>query len=141
MHRTSYPPSSSRASRPEAEIHPELLSARQVAVLLGISLRSVHRRRLTLPPAIVLSETCIRWRRTDLLAFVAQLPTGPVERREPPRLAAAHRKNRASGDDFRDRPVNEILGSQRTAVSAGSGWRNQESNSEFPTPVANPDGD
>jgi len=58
-------------NRPTVE--PLLLSARDLAVLLGVSLRSVRSmdRAGKLPRPLRLSPGCVRWRRAEIFSWIA----------------------------------------------------------------------
>lgn len=117
-----------RQPRPRVEIQVELLNAREAAQLLGWSLRALHYRRAMLPAPIVFSEKCIRWRRADLLAWIAALPTGPsAPQPEPPGLAAGRRRDRAAGGDPEGTGAHH---GREAAPDKAVWWRKQESNPE-----------
>jgi predicted DNA-binding transcriptional regulator AlpA len=71
----------------------ELLDAREAAHLVGMSLRSFRSRAGELPPPVRFSSRFVRWRRADLLDWVAKLATGPHRAPEPPHLTAARRRH------------------------------------------------
>jgi predicted DNA-binding transcriptional regulator AlpA len=122
--------------RPEAPVVPELLNARQAAALLGVSLRTLHNRRRELPPAIILGPKCIRWRRADLVAWVAGLQPGDTERREPAQLIAARARRHAAGDPAGEPGVTGAHHGPRIAAVMGARWPNQESNRQLRTEAA-----
>ena len=75
-------------------ITPQLLSAEQSAIFLGISERLFHELRHTpdFPKAVMLGARCVRWKRTDLSNYIDNLATvGPQP--EPTQL----RRIRAAG--------------------------------------------
>ena len=90
----------SRSCREDA-VQPELLTARQAAQLLGISIRSLHNNRSNLPSAITLSPKLVRWRKADLLEFIAGLHPNDEPRNEPGQLRAA-RQRRLAGKSASD---------------------------------------
>jgi len=125
VHETpSFPSAARRAQRRDAEISPELLTARQTARLLGVSIRALHYKRDDLPAAIVLGPKCVRWRRADLIAFVEGLPAGNQARTEPPQLAAARHKRQISGDGKVTIPAQTA----KAASTNGGGSPKEESN-------------
>lgn len=128
----SFPPAARRTQRREAEVQPELLTARQAARLLGLSIRALHYKRDALPSPIVLSHKCVRWRRADLLKFVAGLPAGNEQRREPAQLVAARQKRRAGGDFPCDGAVTGDHRAQKPASGVGVG--RPEQNRQAPLP-------
>ncbi len=68
-----------------------LIDAPEGARLLGISERSFHnlRKRDDFPRPVtgLLASRIVRWRRANIEAFVANLPTAPVALEEPECLA------------------------------------------------------
>jgi predicted DNA-binding transcriptional regulator AlpA len=70
----------------------ELLDAREAAHLVGMSPRSFRSRAGELPPPVRFSARFVRWRRADLLDWVAKLATGPRRAPEPLHLTAARRR-------------------------------------------------
>jgi predicted DNA-binding transcriptional regulator AlpA len=71
-----------------------LVSAAEAAHFLGVSLRKFQQLRKTLPEPVLLGARVVRWRRADLVAWVAALGTAGA-RSEPPQLAASRDKRRA----------------------------------------------
>lgn len=74
-----------------------LLTARQGADLLGVSLRMFHGMRSVMPKPVVLGPRCVRWRREDLLQFVLALQAASEPRQEPPQLRAGRDKRQGHG--------------------------------------------
>lgn len=74
-----------------------LLTARQGADLLGVSLRMFHGMRALLPKPVVLGPRCVRWRREDLLQYVQTLQAATEPRPEPQQLRAGRDKRKGSG--------------------------------------------
>ena len=71
---------------------PLLLSLKESAAFLGVSLRKLYELRAAgrVPQPVRLADRTVKYRRADLLAFVAQLePAEPMP--EPPQLAAGRR--------------------------------------------------
>ena len=54
---------------------PRLISARELAALLNVSASSVWRMRAAgqLPPAVRVGRRGVRWRLSDIKAFISQL--------------------------------------------------------------------
>lgn len=67
-----------------------LLDAKEGAALLGIGERTFHNLRkrngFPLPVSGLLTSRVVRWRRSDLEAFVAALPTARANLEEPAQL-------------------------------------------------------
>lgn len=78
-----------QAGKSHAEAMPEklLLTAAEAAALLGMSLRQFHNKRPTLPEPVALGPRHIRWKRSDLVQWVADL-TSAGPRQEPAQLKA-----------------------------------------------------
>jgi len=134
MHQNfSFPPIPQPIKRCDPQIAPELLSARQVAQLLNISLRSVHNAKSRLPKAVALSSKCIRWKRSELIAFIDGLPAGEGERTEPVQLARARKARQVAGDKTCDPAVSGGHHPRRPAPNGAGKWRRQESNPPIPT--------
>lgn len=74
-----------------------LLTARQGADLLGVSLRMFHGMRTVMPKPVVLGPRCVRWRREDLQQFVLALQAASEPRPEPPQLRAGRDKRQGHG--------------------------------------------
>lgn len=85
------------ASRCARNPDPVLLDAPAVAVLLGVSERTVHilRRDATFPRAIQLGTRCVRWCRAEIEAWLAARPR-QAEPNEPPQLRAARARRAAT---------------------------------------------
>jgi predicted DNA-binding transcriptional regulator AlpA len=61
--------------RPVAAVDPELISADDIAALLRVSRRTVFRlrQRGDLPPPVEVSRNIVRWRLSDLRAYLDRL--------------------------------------------------------------------
>ena len=64
-----------------------LLSAVEAAALLGMSVRLFHQTRPRLPQPVTLGKRHVRWRRADLISWVASLEPSDAAHAEPPQLA------------------------------------------------------
>jgi predicted DNA-binding transcriptional regulator AlpA len=75
---------------------PLLLDIDDVAAALGIGRRKAYelRRRPDFPPAIVLSDRCVRYRSTDVAAFVDRLAAAPRPPPEPEQLRRGNARRR-----------------------------------------------
>jgi predicted DNA-binding transcriptional regulator AlpA len=120
-----WPPHAKSKSNDRPSICPELLTAREAARLVGLSLRGFHYHRDRLPPPIPLSEKIIRWRRSDLLAWIANLPAGASRRVEPAELAAGRARKLAQKGGA---PANARNDNAKPVSEKGIGRRDQESN-------------
>jgi predicted DNA-binding transcriptional regulator AlpA len=80
-----------------------LLTAAQAADLLGMSERQFHKLRPGLPAPVVLGPRHVRWRRSDLSAWVLGLTPTEGLRPEPTQLRAGKlRKSRSPGGELAD---------------------------------------
>jgi predicted DNA-binding transcriptional regulator AlpA len=84
---------------PPPKPEPLLLTASEASKLLGMSVRQFHKLRPRLPAPVVLGPRHVRWRRTDLIGWVAGLHAQTDARPEPPQLRAGklRRTNCAGG--------------------------------------------
>jgi predicted DNA-binding transcriptional regulator AlpA len=109
-------------------IEPELLTAREAAVLLGTSLRQFYRRRTGLPAPVLFSERAPRWRRGELLAYITAMAPVTEFPAEPGSLASARAsKGSTSGDPG----VNQNHGGGGAASANGEGRPPRTSNPEL----------
>lgn len=72
-----------------------LLSAAESAALLGMSLRKFHHTRCLLPKPVVIGMRHVRWRKADLVEWVASLVVA-ADLPEPPQLRASKAAKKAS---------------------------------------------
>lgn len=72
------------------QVNALLIDAKEGAALLSVSERSFHnmRKRKDFPHPVsgFLASRIVRWRRSDLEAFVVGLPTASIALAEPPQL-------------------------------------------------------
>jgi predicted DNA-binding transcriptional regulator AlpA len=95
---------------PDASPDPLLLTAVQAAALLGMSVRRFHQLRSQLPAPVVFGPRHVRWRRADLIAWVAGLVVDQGDRPEPPQLRAGKSRKRAAG-------AVEVVGESRSPIA------------------------
>ena len=89
-----------KTARPARAVVPSerlLLTAREAAGLLGVSLRLFHSLRPGLPRPVVLAQRAVRWRRSDLTSHIESLHAVSAVRPEPMQLAAGKAPKRVSG--------------------------------------------
>ena len=88
-----------------APVEKALLTAFDCSLLLNVSVRRFHELRTTLPAPVSLGPRCVRWRRADLLDWVARLPAAAAAP-EPVQLARgkAARRGTPGGTDGGHQP-------------------------------------
>lgn len=90
-------PGIAKAARPTpAPSNNLLLDAPEAAALMGISVRLFHKIRPTLPAPVVLSLRAVRWRRSDLEAYISGLQADTSARPEPEQLMRGKAAKRSS---------------------------------------------
>lgn len=106
-----------------------LLSASEAADLLGMSLRKFHQTRPLMPAAVVIGVRHVRFRRSDLTAWVANL-TAADSRCEPPQLALGKAKKRSGGGSAGGLLVGFNTATAETQAQRGSLMSEPPSNSK-----------